>query len=442
LLALKYFSGLLEFFRLLGPGLITGAADEDPATIGTYSQAGAQFGFGFLWLALFQYPMILIVQEMCARIGLVTGSGLGAVIKKKYSKKIVLIIASLILTANTVNIGADIGAMAASVKLLVPSTPVGVATICFAVFIVLSEMLIPYNKYVKVLKYLTISLLAYIITALIVGGNLEHILLATIIPHFEFTPAFAMMFVAIFGATLTPYAFFWQASEEAEEDVAKHKITEISETNNGNDNSNLPKISKKELRSMRSDVAIGMALSQVVMWAIIITTATTLHANNITNIKTADQAAQSLQPLVKGFPGSGEISKTIFSLGIIGTGLLAIPVLAGASGYALSDAFGWKEGLNKSFSQAKNFHLIIAASTIIGLLINFTNIDPIKALVYSATINGIVAAPILVAVIKVANDKNILKDKINSKLSNIIGWIVVIIIGISVLIMVFTWGHQ
>ena len=442
MLALKYFSGLLEFFRLLGPGLITGAADEDPTTIGTYSQAGAQFGFGFLWLALFQYPMILVVQEMCARIGLVTGSGLGAVIKKKYSKKIVLIIASLILTANTVNIGADIGAMAASVKLLVPSTPVEVATICFAVFIVLSEMLIPYNKYVKVLKYLTISLLAYIITALIVGGNLEHILLATIIPHFEFTPAFAMMFVAIFGATLTPYAFFWQASEEAEEDVAKHKITEISETNNGNDNSNLPKISKKELRSMRSDVAIGMALSQVVMWAIIITTATTLHANNITNIITADQAAQSLQPLVKGFPGSGEISKTIFSLGIIGTGLLAIPVLAGASGYALSDAFGWKEGLNKSFSQAKNFHLIIAASTIIGLLINFTNIDPIKALVYSATINGIVAAPILVAVIKVANDKNILKDKINSKLSNIIGWIVVIIIGISVLIMVFTWGHQ
>jgi Mn2+/Fe2+ NRAMP family transporter len=193
---------------------------------------------------------------------------------------------------------------------------------------------------------------------------------------------------------------------------------------------------------MKSDVATGMALSQVVMWAIIITTATTLHANNITDIKTADQAAQSLQPLVKGFPGSGEISKTIFTLGIIGTGLLAIPVLAGASGYALSDAFGWKEGLNKSFSQARNFHLIIAASTIIGLLINFTNIDPIKALVYSSTINGIVAAPILVAVIKVANDKNILKNKINSKLSNIIGWIVVIIMGISVLIMVFTWGHQ
>lgn len=442
MLALKYFSGLFEFFRLLGPGLITGAADEDPATIGTYSQAGAQFGFGFLWLALFQFPMILVVQEMCARIGLVTGSGLGAVIKKKYSKKIVLGIATLILVANTVNIGADIGAMAASVKLLVPTLPVEVATICFAVFIVLSEMLIPYNKYVKVLKYLTISLLAYIITALIVGGNLEHILAATIIPHFEFTPAFAMMFVAIFGATLTPYAFFWQASEEAEEDVAKHKIAEVSGTNNGNGNSDLPKISKKELKTMKSDVATGMALSQVVMWAIIITTATTLHANNITDIKTANQAAQSLQPLVKGFPVSGEISKTIFTLGIIGTGLLAIPVLAGASGYALSDAFGWKEGLNKSFSQARNFHLIIAASTIIGLLINFTNIDPIKALVYSSTINGIVAAPILVAVIKVANDKNILKNKINSKLSNIIGWIVVIIMGISVLIMVFTWGHQ
>ncbi|MBV9668204.1 MAG: divalent metal cation transporter [Nitrososphaeraceae archaeon] len=419
----------------MGPGLITGAADEDPATIGTYSQAGAQFGFGFLWLALFQYPMIAVVQEMCARIGIVTGSGLGSVIKKKYSKKIVVIIASLILVANTINIGADIGAMAASVRLLVPEIPIAVATVSFAAFIVLSEMLIPYNKYVKILKYLTISLLAYIVTAIIVGGNAEHILGSTIVPHFEFTPAFAMMFVAIFGATLTPYAFFWQASEEAEEDVAKHKIIEINQIGNS------PEISKNELKAMKSDVATGMALSQLVMWAIIITTATTLNANNITDIQTADQAAKSLQPLVKGFPASGELSKTIFALGIIGTGLLAIPVLAGASGYALSEAFGWKEGLNKSFSQARNFHLIIAASTIIGLLINFTNLDPIRALVYSSVINGVVAAPILVAVIKVANDKKILKDKVNGKLSNVIGWTVVVIMGISVLLMIFTWGH-
>jgi NRAMP (natural resistance-associated macrophage protein)-like metal ion transporter len=435
----SYKSFLLSFkeiLKSLGPGLITGAADDDPSTIGTYSQAGAQFGFGMLWLALFQYPMIVVVQEMCARIGLVTGSGLAAVIKKKYSRKVVLTIASLILIANTINIGADIGAMAASVKLLVPQLPVVIATLSFTAFIIVSQVLIPYNKYVKILKYLTISLLAYVATAIIVGGNFKNLLLASIIPHFELTPAFAMMFVAIFGATLTPYAFFWQASEEAEEDVAKHKITEINRVGNS------PRISKKEMMSMRSDVTIGMALSQLIMWSIIATTATTLNANNITDIQTADQAARALQPLVKTFPDAGEISKTIFALGVIGTGLLAIPVMAGASGYALSDAFGWKEGLNKSFTQARNFYLVIAVSTVIGLLINFTNLDPIRALVYSAVINGIIAVPILVPVMKIANDKKILKDKINGRTSNVIGWITVVIMGIAVGILLLTWGRQ
>ncbi|MDQ6866247.1 MAG: divalent metal cation transporter [Thermoproteota archaeon] len=425
-----------EILKSLGPGLITGAADEDPSTIGTYSQAGALFGLGMLWLALFQYPMIVVVQEMCARIGLVTGTGLAAAIKKKYSRKVVLTIASLILIANTINIGADIGAMAASVKLLVPPLPVVIATLSFTAFIIVSEVLIPYSKYVKILKYLTISLLAYIATAIIVGGNFKNLLLASIIPHFELTPAFAMMFVAIFGATLTPYAFFWQASVEAEEDVAKHKITEINRVGNS------PRISKKEMMLMRSDVTIGMALSQLIMWSIIITTATTLNANNITDIQTADQAARALQPLVKTFPDAGEISKTIFALGVIGTGLLAIPVMAGASGYALSDAFGWKEGLNKSFTQARNFYLVIAVSTVIGLLINFTNLDPIRALVYSAVINGIISVPLLVAVMKIANDKKILKDKINGRTSNVIGWITVVIMGISVGILLLTWGRQ
>ncbi len=244
----SYASSFTKILKSLGPGLITGAADEDPSTIGTYSQAGAQFGLGMLWLALFQYPMIVVVQEMCARIGLVTGSGLAAVIKNKYSRKVILANAILIIVANTINIGADIGAMAASVKLLIPQLPFFIATFSFAAFIVASEILIPYGKYVKILKYLTLSLLAYIATAMIVGGNLDKLILASIIAHFEFTPAFAMMFVAIFGATLTPYAFFWQASEEAEEDVAKYKITEISAMRNS------PSISKKEMKLMRSDV--------------------------------------------------------------------------------------------------------------------------------------------------------------------------------------------
>jgi len=380
--------------------------------------------------------MIVVVQKICARIGLVTGNGLAAVIKNKYSRKVVLAIAILIIVANTINIGVDTGAMAASVKLLIPQLHFFIATFSFAAFIVVSEMLIPYSKYVKILKYLTLSLLAYIATAIIVGGNLDKILLTSIIPHFEFTPAFAMMFVVIFGATLTPYAFFWQASQEAEEDVAKYKITEISAMDNS------PRISKNEMRLMRSDVTIGMALSQLVMWAIIVTTAGSLHNHGITNIQTADQAAKSLEPLVKSFPDAGQISKTIFALGVIGTGLVAIPVLAGASAYALSDAFGWKQGLSKSFTRARNFHMVIAASTIIGLLINFTNLDPIKALFYSAVINGIVAVPILIAVMKIANDKKILKDKINGRLSNVIGWITVMIMGIAVAILLLTWGHH
>jgi Mn2+/Fe2+ NRAMP family transporter len=243
-----------------------------------------------------------------------------------------------------------------------------------------------------------------------------------------------MMFVAIFGTTISPYLFFWQASEEAEEDVAKHKINEVGKGN--------PKISKKEIRLMRQDTAIGMAFSQLIMWSIMITTAGSLHAHGVTDIQTADQAAKSLEPLVKTFPQAGEISKTIFALGIIGTGLLAVPVLAGSSGYALSDAFGWSQGLSKKFKQAKGFYLVIATSTVIGLWINFVNLDPIRALVYTAVINGVIAVPILFAVMNIANDKEILGGKTNSYVSNIIGWLIFAIMGVSVIIMFVTWGKH
>jgi Mn2+/Fe2+ NRAMP family transporter len=316
------------------------------------------------------------------------------------------------------------------------------------VFIVASQVLVPYNKYVKILKYLTISLFAYIITAVIVGGNWNQLLASSIIPHIEFTPAFAMMFVAILGTTITPYVFFWQASQEAEK-VAKGKIRAISEDNKGGSTSitasNIskpPKISKKEVRLMRSDTAIGMTFSQIIMWAIITTTAGSLHAHNITDIQSADQAAKALQPLVKTFPNAGEIAKTIFALGIICTGLLAIPVMAGSSAYALSDTFGWRQGLNKTFKQAKAFYLVIAASTVIGLWITFSSIDPIKALVYTAVINGVVAVPILIAIMRIANDKRILKDRVNGQISNIIGWATVLIMGVSVVIMFSTWGSR
>ena len=425
------FDGLKYFFKSLGPGLITGASDDDPSGIATYSQAGAQFGLGTLWLALFQLPLMMAIQEMCARIGLVTGSGLTSIMKKRYSKKAVYPIISLLLVANTINIGADIGAMSASVKLVLPQLPIVIVTILFTALVVCAEIFIPYRKYVTILKYLTLSLLAYVITAFVVGGNWNEILVSTIIPHVEFTPSFVMLFVAIFGTTISPYLFFWQTSEEAEEDVAKNKIKEIGE--------GTPTIQKKEISLMRKDVAVGMGLSQAIMWFIIITTAGTLHVHGLTDVSTADEAAQALEPLVKTFPHAGELSKSIFALGIIGTGLLAIPVLAGSSAYALSEEFGWKEGLSKKFKQAKGFYLIIAASTVVGLWVNFADVDPIKALIYAAVINGIIAVPLLVAIMKIGNDTKILGTRTNSKISNIAGWVTVGIMGLSVIVMFLTW---
>jgi NRAMP (natural resistance-associated macrophage protein)-like metal ion transporter len=419
------------FFKILGPGLISGASDDDPSGIATYSQAGSQFGLGTLWLVLFQLPMMIAIQEMCARIGLVTGSGLVGIIKKKYSKKIVYPIISLLLIANTINIGADIGAMSASVRLVLPQLPIGIVIILFTALIICTEIFVPYKKYVTILKYLTLTLLAYVITAIIVGENWTEILIASVIPHVEFTPAFAMIFVAILGTTISPYLFFWQASEEAEEDVSKNRINEIGKGK--------PKIRNKEIRLMRADVTVGMLFSQLIMWFIIMTTAGTLHVHGLTDIATADQAAKALEPLVKTFPNSGELAKTIFALGIIGTGLLAIPVLAGSSAYALSEEFGWKEGLSKKFKQAKGFYFIIAASTVIGLWINFAGVDPIKALIYTAVINGIISVPLLVVIMKIGNDKKILEGRTNGKISNIIGWITVIIMGLSVMIMFLTW---
>jgi NRAMP (natural resistance-associated macrophage protein)-like metal ion transporter len=308
--------------KSLGPGLITGASDDDPSGIATFSQAGARFGFGMLWLVIFQYPLMTAIQEMCARIGLISGSGLAAIIKKKYSRKIVFPLVGLLFIANTINIGADIGAMSASVRLILPQVPLFAATVSFAAFIILAQILIPYKKYVKILKYLTLSLLAYVITAIIVGGDWNQILVASVLPHIEFTPEYAMMFVAIFGTSISPYLFFWQASEEAEEDVDKHKIKEIISDRNSHHNK--PKVAENEVKLMRADIATGIGFSHFIMWAIMLMTAGSLYENGVTDIESADQAAKALEPLVKSFPNAGQISEVIFALGIIGTGLLAV----------------------------------------------------------------------------------------------------------------------
>lgn len=422
-----------DTLKSLGPGLITGASDDDPSGIATYSQAGAKFGLGMLWMALYLLPMITVIQEMCARIGLLSGNGLAALIKKKYSTNIVYPISTLLIIANTINIGADLGAMSASIKILFPQVPVVVTSLLFSGIIIASEIMIPYDKYVTVLKYLVLSLFAYVITAIIVGGNAIEIFLATIIPQISFTSDFAVMFVAVIGTTISPYLLFWQTSEEAEEDVSRHKIKEIGRGR--------PNVTRKEIKLMKKDIWIGLFFSLFIMWSIIVTSAGSLYTNGVNDVQTADQAALALEPLVKTFPQAGEIAKVIFALGIIGTGLLAIPVLAASSAFAVCDTFGWKEGLEKKFRQAKSFYLIIVASTLIGVCITFSNINPIQALILAAVINAVVTVPILFLVMRIANDKKILKDRINGRYSNIVGWATFAIMTIAVVIMAFSLGN-
>lgn len=420
-----------QLLKALGPGVITGAADDDPSGIATYSQAGAKYGLGMLWMTLFLLPTMIVIQEMCARIGLLSGNGLAALIKKKYNTKIVYPISGLLLIANTINIGADLGAMSASVRIIFPDVPLVVTSLLFSVFIIIAEIFIPYHKYVRVLKYLVLSLFAYVITAIIVGGNISQIFF-TIIPTISFSSDYAIMFVAVIGTTISPYLLFWQTSEEAEEDVEKHRIKEIGEGK--------PKVSPREIMSMKEDIGIGMFFSQFIMWSIIVTSAGSLYFSGITDVQTADQAASALEPLVKSFPNSGQIAKVIFAFGIIGTGLLAIPVLSASSAFALSDTFGWKEGLEKKFSQAKSFYSVIIASTLIGVWITFSHINPIQALILAAVINAVVTVPILFIVMRLANDKKILEDKVNSRFSNIIGWFTFAIMTASVIVMFLSFA--
>ena len=313
--------------------------------------------------------------------------------------------------------------MTASLKLLFPQIPAIIASISFVVVILLLEIIIPYKQYAKILRLFALFLLAYVLTALIVGGNIFQIINYSVIPHVELNYNFSMMIVAIIGATFSPYLFFWQTSEEAEEEVAQNKIKEISEINRNSiknkknrknftnrkikdyEINNVPKATKEEIRLMRMDIVAGMTFVQIISWSIIITTAGSLHNNGMTNIQTADQAANALEPLVHSFPFSGIISKTIFAVGIIGIGFVSIPVLAGSCGYVLADLFEWKQGLSKKFYQAKKFYLVISFATGIGLWITMININPIQILVYSAVINGIISSPILVAIVKIANER-------------------------------------
>ncbi|SHN11069.1 NRAMP family divalent metal transporter [Mucilaginibacter sp. OK098] len=414
------------FWRILGPGLITGAADDDPSGIATYSQTGAQFGYGQLWTALYMLPLMTAVQEACARIGLVTGKGITTIVKERYSRGVLYSVVMLVVIANVINIGADLGAMASAAQLLVP-VPFVVLTLIFTTIILLLEVFTNYKVYSKILKWLAITLLAYPITLFIVHQPWATILKASIVPHFEFTFAFFFIITGVLGTTISPYMFFWEASQEVEEDKEKHLIT-----------SGKPTISNISVKRMRIDNTFGMIFSEFATWSIIVVAATVLHNSGVHDVKTAADAAKAIEPLVHSFPHAGFLSKLIFSIGIIGLGMLAIPVLSGSAAYSVAEAFNWNASLNLKLNKAKGFYTIIIAATIVGLILNFIGIDPVKALVYAAVLNGVAAVPLLFLVVKISGDEKIMGEFKSGWLSKTILWITFGAMGAAAIAMFYT----
>ncbi|HWT40698.1 MAG TPA: divalent metal cation transporter [Dongiaceae bacterium] len=390
-----------RILRILGPGVITGAADDDPSGIATYSQAGAQFGFQTIWSLLLTFPLMVAVQEACMRIGAVTGKGLAAIIRENYSKKLLFTMVALVLIANTFNIGADIGAMASSMQLLLPAVPIGLIAVGFALLIIVLEVMVSYQTYVRILKWLSLALLAYVVTALMVDVPWREALMATIVPHFQFNKEMIFMLVAILGTTISPYLFFWQTSNVVEDEIALKRLAQKGGT---------PRLSRYYIRKLRIDTVLGMFVSTAVAWFVIVVGAVVLNAGGVTTINTAADAASALVPLVHTFPNAGFIARIIFVVGIVGIGLMSIPVLAGSSSYALAETFNWREGLFRKFKQAREFYLIIIAGTFIGLLINFIGLDPIKTLIISAVVNGIVAVPLIFMILRIVSRKTIMGD--------------------------------
>jgi len=416
--------GTKRFWDKLGPGLTTGASDDDPSGIATYSQAGAQFGFHFLWLSVWTFPLMSVVQEMCARIGIVTGRGLAGNIRVFFPKKILYICTLLLFVANAINIGADLGAMAKGVQLLYPQANFAFLVVGFAVFSVLLQIFTPYGRYARYLKWLALILLSYVASSILAHLNWSEILHQAYIPHFNFTKDEIFLVCAVLGTTISPYLFFWQTSQEVEEQILQGKTTVRSRRHTD----------KSDIRGMRIDVWSGMLLSNIVMFFIIAACGGILFKQGITHIETAAQAAEALRPF------AGDATYFLFAIGLIGTGLLAIPVLAGSTSYALAESFRWKEGLYQNLQQAYAFYGTIIISMLVGLGINFIGIDPIKALLYSAVANGLVAPLILLLIILISSNKKIMGRWVNRKPITIIGWITFLLMtvaGVATIISIY-----
>lgn len=390
------------YFQRVGPGLITGAADDDPSGIATYSQVGAAFGFHFLWTTVLAFPLAAAVQEATARLGLISGKGLAALIKQEFPKWILYVAVMLVVAANSFNIGADLGSMAAATRLLVP-IPQTLLVLLFALGMATIEIVVPYHRYARVLRWLCLSLVSYLAVLFIVDIAWRDAVRNLLVPSLRFRKEELAALIALFGTTISPYLFFWQTSEEVEE-LHDHGAT------NGNGNGN-GGATGTHLRAMRGDVITGIGSGVFIMFAIMTVSAATLGKNGITSIGTAEEAAMALEPL------AGSAAKLLFTLGIVGTGLLAVPVLAGSTAFALAETFEWKEGLSLRMTQAKAFYMVILGSMIVGLMFNFLGLNPVRALYWSAILNGLAAPPLIVMILVLSRRRRILQDHVSGRAS-------------------------
>lgn len=417
--------GKQSLFARLGPGLITGAADDDPSGIATYSQVGAEFGYGILWTAFFTFPLMVGIQIVSARIGRVTGHGLAANIRRHYPPWLLYGIVALLLSANTINIAADIGAMGAALKLLIGGSAHWYA-IAFGIVSVMLQVFVPFPRYVPILKALTLALLAYVATVFVVKVPWGDVLYQTILPSLSLKADYVVAVVAVFGTTISPYLFFWQASQEVEDQRAAAGEEPLITA---------PEQARSQLQRIKIDTYIGMGFSNLVAFFIMLTAAATLHLHGITDIQTSAQAAQALRPL------AGDFAFALFSAGIVGTGLLAVPILAGSAAYAVAEAFKWRIGLGLKLLQARGFYTIVIIATILGVALNFTPIDPIKALFWCAVINGVVAVPIMVVMMLMAVRADIMGPFVITRRLTVLGWLATAVMAIVVVAMLVTWGQ-
>ena len=409
---------------IMGPGLITGASDDDPSGIATYSQAGAQFGYTLGWTLILTYPLMCAIQIVSAQVGRVTGRGLAGNMRRHYPTWLVYPLIALLLVANIINIGADLGAMAAALRLLVPG-PQFLFVIAFAAVTVLLEVFMRYSRYASVLRWLALSLLAYVATVFAVDVPWLTVAKNLVIPKIQFSGDYLAMVVAVFGTTISPYLFFWQAAEEVEDEKEDPEAKPLIKA---------PVQAPRQLARIQADTLVGMGISNVVALFIMITTAATLHAHGVTNIQTSSQAAEALRPV------AGRFAFTVFALGIVGTGMLALPVLAGSAAYAVGEVLGWRVGLAQRPRRARAFYLTIAAATVIGTIMNFTSLDPIKALIWSATINGVAAVPIMAMIMLIASRKAVMGQFTLKKGLMVLGWLATAVMAAAAIGMFATWG--